>query len=144
MNVPLRKLLSAKLHGLTITGADLEYEGSLTLPIDLMEAAGIAPYECVQVWNVSRGTRVETYAIVAPAGSREVCANGAAAHHIQPGDRVIVATFAYLPAHALAEHCPRLVFIDEDNRIKHLGPEVAGPQRRSNKRNESDRSGAMH
>jgi aspartate 1-decarboxylase len=144
MNAPLRKFLSAKLHGLTITAADLEYEGSLTLPADLMEAAGIAPYECVQVWNVSRGTRVETYAIVAPAGSRDVCANGAAAHHIQPGDRVIVATFAYLTAETLAEHCPRLVFIDDDNRIKHTGPEVAGPQRRSHRRGDQGQAATNH
>jgi aspartate 1-decarboxylase len=128
--IVFRKLLSSKIHGATVTGADLEYEGSLTLPPELLEASGIIPYEAVAVWNVTRGTRVETYAIVGQVGSREICANGAAAHHIRPGDRVIIATFVFVANDAIANHKPRLVFVDADNRITHYGPEVAGPQRR--------------
>jgi aspartate 1-decarboxylase len=125
-----RKLLRAKIHGATITGADLEYEGSLTLPPELLAATGIAPHEAVQVWNVSRGTRLETYAIEGRDGSREICANGAAAHLIFPGDRVIIAAFGYLTADEVAEHEPRVVFVDAENRIQHEGREVPGPQRR--------------
>jgi aspartate 1-decarboxylase len=125
-----RKLLGAKIHGATITGADLEYEGSLTLPPELLEATGIVPYESLHVWNVTRGTRLETYAIEGRTGSGEICANGAAAHHIFPGDRVIIATFTFLTPEQVAEHQPRVVFVDEHNRVHHAGPEVAGPQRR--------------
>jgi aspartate 1-decarboxylase len=126
-----RKLLQAKIHRATITCADLHYEGSLTLPPDLLEASGIVPNEAVHIWNVTRGTRVETYAIVGTAGSRDICANGAAAHHLFPGDVVIIATFAYVPQRRILKHKPRLVFVDADNRIVHHGPEVPGPQRRS-------------
>ena len=83
-----RKLLLAKIHGATVTAADLEYEGSLTLPPELLRASGIVPYESLHVWNVTRGSRLETYAIEGRAGSGDVCANGAAAHHIYPGDRI--------------------------------------------------------
>lgn len=126
-----RKLLQAKIHGATVTAADLDYEGSLTLPPELMQAAGIVPYESLHVWNVTRGTRLETYAITGQSGSGEICANGAAAHLIFPGDRVIVATFAYLKDDALANHEPTVLFVDADNRLVNRGPEVPGPQRRS-------------
>lgn len=122
-----RKLLSAKIHRATITGADLAYEGSLTVPPELLEAAGIVPYESLHVWNVTRGTRLETYAIAGQPGSSDVCANGAAAHLIFPGDQVILATFAYVPVDQAAEHRPRLVFVDHQNRITHGGPEIPGP-----------------
>ncbi len=91
-----RKFLKSKIHRATVTQADLDYEGSLTLPPDLMRAANIAPYEAVVVWNITRGSRLETYAIEGVEGDRDICANGAAAHHIRPGDMVIVATFLYL------------------------------------------------
>ena len=126
-----RKLLSAKIHRATVTAADLAYEGSLTVPPELLQAAGIVPYESLHVWNVTRGTRLETYAIAGKPGSSDVCANGAAAHLIFPGDQVILASFAYVPADQAAEHRPRLVFVDHQNRITHEGPEVAGPQRRA-------------
>ncbi len=127
----MKKLLSAKIHRLTVTGADLAYEGSFTLPPELMEAANIQPYESLHVWNVTRGTRLETYAIRGRAGCTDVCANGAAAHLIFPGDQVIVATYAYVLADAAASHEPRLIFVDPQNRITHTGPEIPGPQRRS-------------
>lgn len=130
MNGPYRKLLAAKIHRATVTAADLDYEGSLTVPPELLQAAAIHPYEAIQVWNVTRGSRLETYAIAGQPGSGDVCANGAAAHLIHPGDQVILATYTYLPEEAIGGHRPRLIFVDERNRIRHTGPEIPGPQRR--------------
>lgn len=130
MNSSFRKLLSAKIHRATVTAADVDYEGSVTVPPELLEAAGIAPYESVQIWNTTRGTRLETYAIAGLPGSNDVCANGAAAHLIRPGDRIILAAFAFVPTEAIADHRPKLIFVDEANRITHAGPEIAGPLRR--------------
>lgn len=128
--MPFRKLLSAKIHRATVTGANLEYEGSITVPPELMQAAQIVPYEAIQVWNVTRGTRLETYAIEGTLGSSDICANGAAAHHIFPGDRVILAVFGYYDQEESVTHRPRLIFVNENNQITHQGPEIAGPQRR--------------
>jgi aspartate 1-decarboxylase len=131
MNGPYRKVLAAKIHRATVTAADVDYEGSVTIPPELLEAAGIHPYESVQLWNITRGTRLETYAITGLPGSGEICANGAAAHLIRPGDRVIIACYSWLPEADLAAHRPRLIFVDGCNRITRSGPEVAGPQRRA-------------
>ncbi len=127
-----RKFLRSKIHRATVTQADLHYEGSLTLPPDLLLAAGIVPFEAVAVWNVTRGTRLETYAILGENGSSDVCINGAAAHLVRPGDVVIIATFGYSqengPDFRIPE--PRVVFVDQHNRITHTGPEIPGPRRR--------------
>ncbi len=131
MNGPYRKLLSAKIHRATVTGADVDYEGSVTIPPELLEAADIHAYESVHVWNITRGTRLETYAIAGLRGSSDICANGAAAHLIRPGDRVILAAYAFVPEKDLADHRPKLIFVDEANQITHAGPELPGPQRRS-------------
>lgn len=130
MNASFRKLLSAKIHRATVTGADVDYEGSITIPPELLEATGMVPYEAVNVWNVTRGTRLETYIILGEAGSNEICANGAAAHLIHPGDTIILATYAFIPEDRVAKHKPKIVFVDAQNRITHRGPEIAGPQRR--------------
>jgi aspartate 1-decarboxylase len=130
MNGSFRKLLSAKIHRATVTAADVDYEGSLTIPPELLEAAGIHPYESIHVWNTTRGTRLETYAIAGARGSSDICANGAAAHLIRPGDQVILAAYAFVASEDLEQHRPRLVFVDDSNQIIHPGPEVAGPQRR--------------
>ncbi len=127
MSSPLKKMLSAKIHRATVTQANVDYEGSITVPPELLDAADIAPYEAVCVWNVTRGSRLETYAITGRSGSSDVCANGAAAHLIHPGDKVIIATYAFVPVDQTATHRPRLIFVDEQNRIKHQGPEVPGP-----------------
>ena len=131
MNGTFRKLLSAKIHRATVTAADVDYEGSLTIPPKLLEAAGIHAYESIHVWNITRGTRLETYAIAGLHGSNDICANGAAAHLIRPGDRVILATFAFVPDEDLHHHRPKLIFVDESNQITRAGPELPGPQRRS-------------
>ena len=130
MNGSFRKMLSAKIHRATVTAANVDYEGSITVPPELLKAAGIHPYESVHVWDITRGTRLETYAINGLPGSRDICANGAAAHLIQPGDKVILASYAFVPADNVHNHRPRLIFVDEAKQISHVGPEIAGPQKR--------------
>src|SRR4051794_35479643 len=126
-----RSMLKSKIHRATVTHADVDYEGSLTLDADLLEAADILPHEEVHVWNVTRGTRLRTYAIAGEPGSGVVCINGAAAHLARPGDLVIVATFTQLddvPAHT---HQPRVVLVDARNRIRSsIQTEIPGPRRR--------------
>ena len=124
-----RTLFKSKIHRATVTHADLEYEGSVTIDVDLMRAADILPYEKVAIWNVTRGSRLETYALEGPAGV--ICINGAAAHHNKPGDLVIIATFAEMEEAEARAHQPTVVLVDEKNRIKDAGvKEIAGPARR--------------
>jgi aspartate 1-decarboxylase len=126
-----RTMFKSKIHRAHVTHADVDYEGSVTIDLDLMEAADVLPHEEVHVWNVSRGTRLSTYAIEGERGSGVICINGAAAHLCRPGDVVIIATFAsYAEAEARA-HRPRVVLVDEQNRIrvKEL-QEVPGPAKR--------------
>jgi len=127
-----RKFLRSKIHRATVTQADLQYEGSLTLPPDLLLAAGIAPFEAVQVWNVTRGTRLETYAILGEIGTNNVCINGAAAHLVRPGDIIIVATFGFIQEtnSEIQVPDPKVVFVDANNRITFTGKEIPGPRRR--------------
>lgn len=127
-----RILFKSKIHRATVTQADLDYEGSVTIDTNLMRAADILPYEKVAVWNVTRGTRLETYALEGEAGSGVICINGAAAHLNQPGDVVILATFAEVEASELAGWQPTVVFVDAQNRlIPGRTQEVPGPARRS-------------
>jgi aspartate 1-decarboxylase len=124
-------MLKSKIHRATVTHADVDYEGSVTLDADLLRAADILPFEEVHVWNVTRGTRLRTYAMEGPAGSGIVCINGAAAHLAHPGDLVIIATFTQVEEPAAREHRPRVVLVDEKNRVRETTvKEVAGPQRR--------------
>ena len=126
-----RKFLRSKIHRATVTQADVDYEGSLTLPPNLMRASDIAPYEAVDVWNVTRGSRLETYAIEGVEGSLDICANGAAAHLIRPGDVVIIATFAYQSdSSELRVPSPKVVFVDASNNMIRIGNEIPGPRRR--------------
>lgn len=127
-----RKFLRSKIHRATVTQADLDYEGSLTLPPNLMRAADIQAYEAVQVWNVTRGSRLETYAILGEEGSLDICANGAAAHLIRPGDVVIIATFSFLVdvSEEAPSIDPKVVFVDSENRMIRVGKELPGPRRR--------------
>jgi aspartate 1-decarboxylase len=123
-----RKLLGGKIHRAVVTHADLEYEGSITTPRELLSAAGICPYEAVQIWNVTSGSRFETYAIEGCPGSNAICINGAAAHHASPGDVIIIAAFRHIHEHDVAAHKPKLVFVDEQNRILSSStPELPGP-----------------
>ncbi|HET9598992.1 MAG TPA: aspartate 1-decarboxylase [Anaeromyxobacteraceae bacterium] len=126
-----RTLFKSKIHRATVTHADLEYEGSVTIDEDLMDAADIREYEAVHVWNVTRGTRLQTYAIKGGRGSGVICINGAAAHLNGPGDLVILATFAEMEEEEARGFTPHVVLVDDRNRIAAAGVrEVAGPARR--------------
>ena len=124
-----RILFKSKLHRATVTQADLDYEGSVTIDATLMSAADIVPYEKVAIWNVTRGTRLETYALEGPAGSGVICINGAAAHLNEPGDRVIIATFTEVEEAEARGWKPTVVFVDEKNRIVEKRDETPGPER---------------
>ncbi|MDN5864220.1 MAG: aspartate 1-decarboxylase [Gammaproteobacteria bacterium] len=110
-------VLKAKFHRAAITAADLDYEGSCAIDSELLERAGILEYEQIHLYNVTNGERLVTYAIRAPAGSREICANGAAAHHMRAGDRVIICSYAAMPAEAAARFKPRVLVLDEHNEV---------------------------
>ncbi len=114
----LLTLCKSKLHRATVTQAELDYEGSISLDARLMEAADILPFELVQVLDVANGARFETYAIEAAANSGTVCVNGAAARLVQVGDPVIVISYAQMTPAEAREHRPRIVVLDEQNRIK--------------------------
>jgi len=123
-------MFKSKIHRCTVTHADLDYEGSVTIDADLLDAADILPHEQVHIWNITRGTRVETYALAGPAGSGVVCVNGAAAHQNSPGDLVIIATFAEVEEEELASWNPAVVLVDRGNRIVDAGyEETPGPLR---------------
>jgi len=124
-----RIMLKSKIHRATITGADLHYEGSITIDRDLMDAADIISYEKVAVWDVTNGSRLETYAIEGERGSGVICLNGAAARLVAPQDLVIIASFVNMDnAEALAYE-PKLVFVDEKNRMLPTRKEEAGQAR---------------
>ena len=112
----LRTFLKAKLHRATVTGVQLDYEGSLTIDRALMEAVDIVPFEKILVANMENGERFETYAIPAPPGSGRIVLNGATAHKGSPGDRVIIFTFCELAEGEIAEHKPRVLVLNEQNR----------------------------
>lgn len=114
----MRKLLKSKIHRATVTDANLEYEGSVTIDASLMEDAGIEESEHVAIWNVTNGARIETYVIKGEPYSGIVCINGAAAHHVKKGDKVIFTTFAYYAPEDAKNHSPKVVLVDETNRRK--------------------------
>lgn len=122
-----RRMFLGKIHRARITHADLDYEGSVTIDRDLMEAAGMIEHEEVHVWNVTRGTRLVTYTLEGPAGSGVICINGAAAHGNEPGDLVILATFGEMDDAEARRWQPKVVFCDEQNRIKEIEAERPGP-----------------
>ncbi|HET6922759.1 MAG TPA: aspartate 1-decarboxylase [Anaeromyxobacteraceae bacterium] len=126
-----RSFFKSKIHRATVTHADLDYEGSVSIDEDLMDAAGIWQYEQVHVWNLTRGTRLSTYAIQGERGSGVVSINGAAAHLNEPGDLVILATFAEMEESEARAHRPKVVLVDGRNRIVARDvAEVPGPGRR--------------
>ncbi|MFO0693476.1 MAG: aspartate 1-decarboxylase [Polyangiales bacterium] len=122
-----RRMFLGKLHRVTVTHADLDYEGSVTIDEDLLEAAGILEHEEVHIWNVTRGTRLATYALRGPRGSKVICVNGAAAHHVKPGDLAIIATFGDMTDEEARAHQPKVVFVDRHNNIVGLDKERPGP-----------------
>lgn len=113
----MRKIIAAKLHSLKVTGADLNYHGSVTLDPDHCEQAGIMPLEFVEIWNKSSGARISTYVILGERGSRCCVLNGAAARTCQPGDEVIIASSIYAQESELPGMRPRVLTFDADNNV---------------------------
>jgi len=112
-----RTMLKSKLHRVTVTHAELGYEGSCAIDSDLMDAADILPFDQLHIYNIENGERFTTYAISAPAGSGTVGMNGAAAHRASPGDLVIICTYCALSAAEAGEIQPLLVYVDGENHI---------------------------
>ena len=119
----LRTVCKSKIHRAVVTEANLQYTGSLTLDPLLMRAADLVPYEQVQVVNVNNGARFETYCIEGAPGSGTVCMNGAAARLAVVGDQIIVISYVHLTEHELEQFAPKLVFLDERNRIRQVTTE---------------------
>lgn len=127
-----RTVFKSKLHRATVTQADVDYEGSVTLDEDLLDAADIIEYEAVHIWNVTQGTRLQTYALRGERGSGVCCVNGAAAHLCNPGDLVIVATFTEMEDAEARLHKPTVVLLGPGNRILDAhATEIPGPKKRS-------------
>ena len=125
-------LFKSKIHRATVTHADLDYEGSVTISSELLDAAQILEHEQVHIWNVTRGTRLITYALRGEPHSGVICINGAAAHLAEPGDKVIIATFAEVEADEAKGWNPTVVLGDEQNRVADGEyRELAGPARRA-------------
>jgi len=122
----MRTMLRGKIHRATVTGADLHYEGSVTIDVDLLEGADILPHEQVAIWNVTNGERFTTYALPGQRGSGVVCINGAAAHKASRGDLVIIAAFAQVEEAEARTWTPHCVFVDGRNRPVESRPEHAG------------------
>ncbi len=113
----MRDMLKSKIHRATVTEANLDYIGSITVDADLLEAADIYENEFVDIWDLTNGNRISTYALRGPSGSGVVCINGAAAHRIHAGDLVIIASHIQLADDAARSHSARIVFVDRYNRI---------------------------
>ncbi|MDR0983917.1 MAG: aspartate 1-decarboxylase [Ruminococcus sp.] len=110
-------VLKSKIHRATVTAAELDYVGSITVDKDLMDSAGIFEYEKVQVADVDNGNRFETYVIAGERSSGVICVNGAAARCVQPKDRVIIMSYAVMTPEELKENPPKVVFVDDKNKI---------------------------
>jgi aspartate 1-decarboxylase len=116
----LLTMLKAKLHRATVTGADLDYEGSIAIDRDLLDASGMLLHEQVDVLNISTGGRFTTYTIEAPRGSRQIAVNGAAARLVQTGDKVIIVAYCQLPAEEARNYRPSVVILGEGNEIERV------------------------
>jgi len=112
-----REMLKSKIHRVTVTQAELYYEGSITVDKDLLEAADILPYEKVQVLNFNNGSRIDTYTIEGPAGSGTICLNGPAARFGSVGDEVIIVSYVHLPDEDVKKFKPKVVMVDKKNKI---------------------------
>jgi aspartate 1-decarboxylase len=111
-------MLKGKIHRATVTQAELNYEGSLTIDANLLEASGILPFEEIHVWNVTNGARFTTYALHGEPGSGVMCVNGAGARLAHPGDLIIIAAYCQMDDKEARGHQPRVVLVDERNRMK--------------------------
>ena len=114
----VRKMLRGKIHRATVTEANLNYEGSITVDSTLMKAMDLIEFESVHVWDVNNGERFETYVLEGEADSGVICVNGAAARKVAPGDLVIIGAFTWLDEESARKYQPKLVMVDGKNRIK--------------------------
>ena len=119
--------LLGKIHRATVTRADLHYVGSITIDLDLAEAAGFAENEKIDIYDITNGSRLSTYVIPGERGSGEIGINGAAAHLVKPGDLVILASYGWMSAEEAAKSPPRVVHVDPKNRIVQLATEERNP-----------------
>ena len=110
-------LLKSKIHRATVTQADLNYVGSITIDSDLLRESGILEYEKVEIADITNGNRLETYAIAGEAGSGIICLNGAAAQLVNPGDKIIIMAYANMTPEEAKSHKPTVIFVDEKNTI---------------------------
>jgi aspartate 1-decarboxylase len=117
-------MLRCKIHRATVTEANIDYEGSITLDPILMETAGIAEFEQVHVLDINNGSRLTTYAIEGERGSGVVCLNGAAARLVDPGDLVIILAYDQVPESEVPDYKPTLVYVDSANRVQRVGHEI--------------------
>ena len=124
-----RKMMRAKIHRATVTQADVDYEGSVTIDQNLLDATDLLPNEAVCIWNVTNGNRFETYVVPGERDSGVICVNGAAAHLVDPGDLVIIAAYTWLSEAEARRHEPKVVFVDAHNRIREKRAEIPGPAR---------------
>ena len=115
----MRWMLASKIHRATVTEADLDYIGSITIDRDLMDAAGLVEWEGVHVLDITNGNRLETYVIEGVRGSGEICINGAAAHLVNPGDLVIILAYSGVDESKIGDHSPKVVHVDERNHPIH-------------------------
>lgn len=123
----LRQFLLGKIHRATVTRADLDYVGSITIDVSLIEAAGFVENEKIDIYDITNGARLSTYVIPGRRGSGEIGINGAAAHLVRRGDLVILANYGWLSAEEAAAHRPRVVHVDGKNRIIELATEERTP-----------------
>lgn len=131
MTVMTREMLRAKVHRITVTERNVEYEGSLTLDAGLMKACDMLPYERIDVYDIDNGKRFSTYLIEGEAGSGDCCVNGAAAHLVELGDKLILCAYAAVEESATRAHRPMVVLVDERNRLREVKNEERAATRAS-------------
>ena len=124
----MRFVMRSKIHRATVTDADVDYVGSISIDSELMQAAGIEEWEKVHVLDVTNGSRLETYAIKAPARSGKICINGAAAHLVHPGDLVILLTFEGISNNQIESYSPTIVHVNSKNEVVDIGQELSATE----------------
>ena len=120
----MRTLLKSKIHRAVVTEANVDYEGSIAIDAGLMRAADILPFEQVHVLDINNGARLQTYAIEGEPGSGAICVNGAAAHLVAAGDRVIILSYVQLDEAEARSHRPTLVYVDERNQVRRVAHDI--------------------
>ena len=120
----MRFVMRSKIHRATVTPADVDYIGSISIDENILQAAGIEEWEKIHVLDVTNGSRLETYVVKAPAGSGRICINGAAAHLVHPGDLVILITYEGIPSDNVSEHMPTIVHVNAQNEVVDISQEI--------------------